>query len=368
MDMKKTYITKLPDHVGAFLKANKCFADLGINIERVSYNKAIDTHTLFLDAEGTPEQLQKADEELKRLGYLQEKTGDSSIVLLEFKIGNGPGSAANILALVAEHDLNISYMNYQEFPDDYERDYQLFKVGLYVDGNDRMAKFLAAAEEIAVFKILEYDRTEKVYDNSIFYTSFVHGLSESLGLTQEKKDQLIESLFEEAKNRKKSKRKKRYGEKIKNIVVNRIENGESVYKVSKELCIPYLTIKNWVLVAQNEREPKIDIKIPDSNEVIISEEEKIELLSIMEENARNESPEDSMFRHIESQNEEISALKKQIADALGWEAFDTDAMLETLTKIGANVNVLTLYFKDGHTQTFEYIPPKQIHRKRKETP
>ena len=62
-----------------------------------------------------------------------------------------------------------------------------------------------------------------------------------------------------------------------------------------------------------------------------------------------------------------SALKKQIADALGWEAFDADAMLETLTKIGANVNVLTLYFKDGHTQTFEYIPPKQIHRKRKET-
>ena len=63
-----------------------------------------------------------------------------------------------------------------------------------------------------------------------------------------------------------------------------------------------------------------------------------------------------------------SALKKQIADALGWEAFDADAMLETLTKIGANMNVLTLYFKDGHTQTFEYIPPKQIHRKRKETP
>ena len=45
-----------------------------------------------------------------------------------------------------------------------------------------------------------------------------------------------------------------------------------------------------------------------------------------------------------------------------------DYMLETLTKIGANVNVITLYFKDGHTQSFEYIPPKQIHRKRKETP
>lgn len=63
-----------------------------------------------------------------------------------------------------------------------------------------------------------------------------------------------------------------------------------------------------------------------------------------------------------------SALKKQIAEALGWESFDADAMFETLTKLGANVNIITLYFKDGHTQSFEYIPPKQIHRKRKETP
>ena len=62
-----------------------------------------------------------------------------------------------------------------------------------------------------------------------------------------------------------------------------------------------------------------------------------------------------------------SALKKQIAEVLGWETFDADAMFEKLTKLSANVNIITLYFKDGHTQSFEYIPPKQIHRKRKET-
>lgn len=163
------------------------------------------------------------------------------------------------------------------------------------------------------YKLSIVDRVEKGESrNSISKKTGLSALT--IKSWAEKKEQLIESLFEEAKNRKKSKRKKRYGEKIKNIVVGRIEKGESIYKVSKELNIPYLTIKNWVLVTQNEREPKIDIKIPDSNEVIISEEEKIELISIMEENARNESPEDSMFRHIEKQNEEISALKKQIAD------------------------------------------------------
>ena len=49
--MKKTYITTMPNHIGAFLKASECFAALGINITQVSYNKAVDSHTLFIDAE-----------------------------------------------------------------------------------------------------------------------------------------------------------------------------------------------------------------------------------------------------------------------------------------------------------------------------
>ena len=51
--MKKTYATSMPNHIGAFLKASKCFASLGINITRVSYDKAVDSHMLFLDVEGT---------------------------------------------------------------------------------------------------------------------------------------------------------------------------------------------------------------------------------------------------------------------------------------------------------------------------
>lgn len=70
--MKKTYITTMPNHIGAFLKASECLASLGINITRVSYNKAVDSHTLFIDAEGEEEQLRKADEELRKIGYLRK--------------------------------------------------------------------------------------------------------------------------------------------------------------------------------------------------------------------------------------------------------------------------------------------------------
>ena len=43
----------MPNHIGAFLKASECFASLGINITRVSYDKSVDSHMLFLDVEGT---------------------------------------------------------------------------------------------------------------------------------------------------------------------------------------------------------------------------------------------------------------------------------------------------------------------------
>ena len=69
--MKKTYITTMPDHIGAFLKASECFAGLGVNITRVSYNKAIDSHTLFIDADGDESKLAEADKMLTAIGYLQ---------------------------------------------------------------------------------------------------------------------------------------------------------------------------------------------------------------------------------------------------------------------------------------------------------
>ena len=68
--MKKTFVTVMPNHIGAFLKASRCFAELGVNITRVSYNKAVDSHTLFIDAEGTAEQLEKASEMLEKINKL----------------------------------------------------------------------------------------------------------------------------------------------------------------------------------------------------------------------------------------------------------------------------------------------------------
>ena len=177
--MKKTYVTSMPNHIGAFLKASKCFSALGVNITRVSYNKAVDSHTLFIDAEGTEEQLRKADSELEKIGYLQSNLPRTSIVLIEFCLPDVPGSVTSVLTLIHDFNFNISYISSQENG----TDYQYFKMGLYVEDPDKVAAFLKEAEKLCKVRVIDYNSSEKVYDNSIFYNTYVMGLSQTMGLS-----------------------------------------------------------------------------------------------------------------------------------------------------------------------------------------
>ena len=185
--MKKTYVTSMPNHIGAFLKASKCFSALGINITRVSYNKAVDSHTLFIDAEGTEEQLNKADLELEKIGYLQNNSIKTSVVLIEFCLEDKPGSVTDILTLINDFNFNISYISSQENG----TDYQYFKMGLYVEDINKISEFLAEAEKLCKVRVINYNSSEKVYDNSIFYNTYVLGLSKTMGLSEEVRSKLL---------------------------------------------------------------------------------------------------------------------------------------------------------------------------------
>ncbi len=185
--MKKTYITTMPDHIGSFLKASECFAALGVNITRVSYNKAVDSHTLFIDAEGDEQQLEKADAELKKIGYLQTDRNENSIVLVEFMLRDVPGSVTDVLKLIHRFSLNISYISSQENGSAY----QAFKMGLFVENEDRLKEFLREVQELCPVRVLDYNHSERVFDNTIFYQSFVSGLMQLTGLPEEKRNDLL---------------------------------------------------------------------------------------------------------------------------------------------------------------------------------
>ena len=185
--MNKTFVTTMPNHIGAFLKASRCFAALGINITRVSYNKAVDSHMLFIDAEGTPGQLSKAAEDLAAIGYLQCDEDNRSIVLLEFRLRDEPGSVIPILELISAHSFNISYISSQENG----TEYQLFKMGLIVDSADKINAFIAEAKKLCSVRVIEYNHADKIYDNSFFYNTFVNEISSAMDITAAAREELI---------------------------------------------------------------------------------------------------------------------------------------------------------------------------------
>ena len=174
--MKKTYIATVPNHIGAFLAASRRFAALGINITRVSYNKAVDSHTIFIEAEGSGEQLAQADRQLEAIGYLHGSEAEKSVVLLEFQLRDEPGGLTDILALIEQFGFNISYLSSQENG----TDCQFFTMGLFVDDPARIRTFLAQAEQLCPVRVIDYNRAEKSFDNSIFYDSFVTGLCQAM--------------------------------------------------------------------------------------------------------------------------------------------------------------------------------------------
>lgn len=184
--MKKTYATTVPDHVGAFLEAGRCFAALQMNITRVSYNKAVDSNMLFIDAEGTAEQHEEAGRLLEACGYLQEKQ-EKSVVLLEFKIPDEPGRVVQVLELIKQFDFNISYLSSQENGGAY----QLFKMGLFVEDSDKIRRFMEQVEPISHVRVIDYNHSEKIYDNSIFYNSFAGELTRSMELSDEAHQEIL---------------------------------------------------------------------------------------------------------------------------------------------------------------------------------
>ena len=184
--MKKTYATTLPDHVGAFLQACRIFSDLGMNITRSSYNKAIDSNMLFIDAVGTEAQHEEAGKRLFECGYLQPD-GDRNVILAEFTIKDEPGGIISILELIRKYSINISYISSQEDGSGFQR----FKMGLFVDNHDMVDAFLKEADTICRVKVIDYNRSKTNFDNSIFYNSFVGELTDSMGLGEDARRELI---------------------------------------------------------------------------------------------------------------------------------------------------------------------------------
>ena len=185
--MKRTFATMMPDRIGAFLAANRCISNLGLNITRVSYNKAVDLHMLFIEVEGEEAMLDEAASRLVDMGYLGSENSQGGVVIVEFRLNDRPGTLLPVLELIHDHSFNISYISSNEDGSGF----QSFKIGLFVDNPDRMSRFLHRVALLCDVRVLNHDRCGRMLDNTVFYLNFADDIASGAGLDEEGKKGLI---------------------------------------------------------------------------------------------------------------------------------------------------------------------------------
>lgn len=179
---RKSYVTNMPDKTGAYLLASRIIAKYNGNIVRVSYNKAVDLHTLFIDVVASEESHVEIGKELESVGYLTNRISEMNVIVVEIKIPDLPGAVLPVLNILNKYDINISYLNSSTN----NTGYQNFKMGLLIENPKIIKKLLDNISDYYQINILDYNDSEINLDNTIFYIRLANEMQKLLGLSTEK--------------------------------------------------------------------------------------------------------------------------------------------------------------------------------------
>lgn len=161
--MVKSFMTNMPDQCGAFLAASRIIERHQGNIVRVSYNKAVDAHALFLDVEADDAVLSAIEGELNQAGFLKS-VPHAKIILAQFDVPDHPGAVVPILEVLNRHHVNISYISSQSN----DSGHASLKMGLYIEEPGVMDTLLRELSALCPVQILSYDSGEKSWIRPCF--------------------------------------------------------------------------------------------------------------------------------------------------------------------------------------------------------
>lgn len=189
--MRKTYVVILPDRAGELLSVMRALEESGADVKRVSHNAVVDPHTYFVDAEGAPDALAGADAALDDMGVLDSSARVGEVALLELTVGDSVGALVPALVpaleLICDFGFNITYCDARVTrPGD-----QRVLVGVYVGQPEDLDPFLAEAARICPTRVVPYDKSRHVIDNSYFYLTFARGMGRRLGLSAEQEHTVL---------------------------------------------------------------------------------------------------------------------------------------------------------------------------------
>lgn len=184
---RRSFVTTMPDRAGAFLRASQIIAKHSGNIVRVSYNKAVDLHMLFLDVSAPLNRLAGIEKELYDIGYINKNITQIRIIEVTVKIPDKPGAVLPVLEILNKYDINISYINSSAGG----KPYQDLKIGLLIEKPSVIKTLIDEISKIYQINIVECDDSEENLDNTVFYIQLANEMQTMFNLSSEKTMEFI---------------------------------------------------------------------------------------------------------------------------------------------------------------------------------
>lgn len=163
--LNRTFATKLPDRPGAFMLASKIIMKHNGNIVRVSYNKADNLNTLFVEVKASSEDLDIIEKEFNSIKYLKDETPEEQIVVVNIKMKDEPGILYPVLEIFDRYDINLSYLN----SNTENGEFQNFKIGLIIEKPEIVKHVLDDICDLYQVDVVSYTGKDATLDNTISY-------------------------------------------------------------------------------------------------------------------------------------------------------------------------------------------------------
>lgn len=176
-----SFIACMPDIPGALHRAAEIITRYEGNINRIQYDRRIDTHTVFFEVTAVPQAYEKIREELEKIGYLQTSLQPVAFLKFHVYLPNCPGALFDFLNYIASSGSNITYLDFDDRGQHPER----LVVSLHIENPNMIDTLLNQLKSGYRLDILEYDTTGEKLDDTVFYLRLAQKLRSSIGSAED---------------------------------------------------------------------------------------------------------------------------------------------------------------------------------------